>query len=141
MCHENVRSGGGFGSHRTVHPLSKSAEYVVDVGRRLVAVKFGEKLTVEDIQRYSRHLQSNPSFRPNYSEIVDLTQVEELNLQADDFLKLADKIDPFSPDAKRAFVVRNSVQNHAARMHKVLRAQRNIEIFRSIEEAERWIGA
>jgi hypothetical protein len=69
-----------------------------------------------------------------------LTQVEEVTLQADDFLRLADQIDPFSPDAKRAFVVQNSVQNHAARMHRVLRMQRNIEIFRSLEEAQRWIA-
>ena len=81
----------------------------------------------------------HPSFQPAYAEIVDLTEVEELDLRADEFLKLADEIDPFSPDAKRAFIVRNSVQNHAARMHKVLLTQRNIEIFRSVEEAERWI--
>jgi hypothetical protein len=39
-------------------------------------------------------------FPSNYSEIVDLTKVEELDLEADEFLKLADEIDPFSPDAK-----------------------------------------
>jgi hypothetical protein len=53
-------------------------------------------------------------------------------LQADEFLALADEIDPFSYEAKRVFVVRTSVQNHAARMHKVQRKQRNIEIFRSL---------
>jgi len=78
-------------------------------------------------------LQIDPSFRSTYSEIVDLRQVEELDLQADELLALADKID-------RVFVVRTSVQNQAARMHKVLRTQRNIEIFRSLEEAERWIA-
>ncbi len=82
----------------------------------------------------------NRSFNPTYAEIVDLTEVEELDLKAQEFLKLADEIDPFSLHAKRAFVIRNSVQNHAARMHKVRRAPRNIEIFRSVEEAERWIG-
>ena len=78
-------------------------------------------------------------FSQSYSEVVDLTDVEELDLQAEDFLKLADQIDPFSPEAKRAFVVRTSTQNHAARMHKVLRS-RNIEIFHSVEEAERWVA-
>jgi len=141
LFHEDVRSGGDFGSHRSEHPLSKSAEYVVDAGRRLVAVKFGKKLTVNDIERYAKWLRLNPSFRPDFSEIVDLTQVEELDLKADEFLRLADEIDPFSPAAKRAFVVRNSVQSHAARMHKVLRTQRNIEILNSVEEAERWIGS
>jgi len=141
LDYENVQSEGGFDSHLGTRSLSRSAQFAVDPGRKLVTVKFGKKLTVADIERYSRHLRVNPSFQPDYCEIVDLSEVEELDLQADDFLKLADKIDPFSPQAKRAFVVRNSVQNHAARMHKVLRTQRNIEIFNSVEEAERWIGS
>ena len=140
MSHEDVLKGSTSASHRSVQPLSKIVHYTVNTEKRLVAVKFGKKLTVRDIEQYAKLLLSNPSFRRNYSEIVDLTQVEELDLQADGFLRLADEIDPFSPDAKRAFVVRSSVQNHAARMHKVLRTQRNIEIFRSVEEAERWIG-
>ena len=68
-----------------------------------------------------------------------LTQVEELDLQADEFLRLADEINPCAPEAKPACVVRNSTQRPTARMHKGLRTQRNIEIFESIEEAERWI--
>jgi hypothetical protein len=78
-------------------------------------------------------------FDASFSEIVDLTAVEEVDLQGNEFLNLADKVDPFSEQSRRAFVVRNSVQNHAARMHKVLGTGRSIEIFRSIEEAERWI--
>src|SRR6202043_2539380 len=118
-------------SPRSLKLLSKSAHYHVDPGKKLVSVKFGKKLTVRDIEGYVRWLKSHPSFQPAYAEIVDLTEVEDLDLRADEFLKLTDEVDPFSPDAKRAFIVRNSVQNHAARMHKVLRTQRNIEIFRS----------
>jgi len=125
---------------QTSSPLSGSFRYTVDAEKKLVAVGFGKKLTVQQIKRYTELLKVNPSFHATYSEIVDLTQVEELDLQADEFLTLADKIDPFSTDAKRAFVVRTPVQNHAARMHKVLRTQRNIEIFRSMEEAECWIA-
>jgi hypothetical protein len=112
----------------------------VDPERRLVSIRFGKTVTFADIERYAKRSRLNPSFQPEYSEIVDLTEVEELNLQADEFRKLADKIDPFSPLAKRAFVVRTLVQSHAARMHKSLRTQRNFEIFRSIEEAERWVA-
>ncbi|MFZ0861429.1 MAG: hypothetical protein WB781_16115 [Candidatus Sulfotelmatobacter sp.] len=140
MSHKDVLNEGAFASQWNVQPLSRSAQYTVDTEKRLVAVKFGKKLTVNDIERYAKRLQLNPAFRPDYSEIVDLTEVEEVELQADEFLRLADKIDPFSHDAKRAFVAQNAVQSHAARMHKVLRMQRNIEIFRSVEEAERWIG-
>lgn len=137
MSHKDVLNQDT--SPRSLKLVSKSARYHVDPGKKLVSVKFGKKLTVRDIEGYVRWLKSHPSFQPAYAEIVDLTEVEDLDLRADEFLKLADDVDPFSPDAKRAFIVRNSVQNHAARMHKVLRTQRNIEIFRSIEEAERWI--
>ena len=140
MSHEHVLKRSAVGSHRVGQPSTGSFRYNVDPEKKLVAVTFARKLTVQDIERYARLLQINPSFQPSYSEIVDLTQVEELDLQADEFLTLADKIDPFSFEAKRAFVVRTSVQNHAARMHKALRTHRNIEIFRSREEAERWIA-
>lgn len=123
------------------HPAFRSmlAQHVVDFEKKRVIVTFGKKLTVEDIQRYAELLLANPSFRPDFAEIVDIRQVEQLDLQANDFLKLADHVDPFSPTAKRAFVVRDSVQSHAARMHKILRTQRNIEIFRSLEAAELWL--
>lgn len=119
---------------------NKQTEISIDKNRRLVVVKFGRRTIVEDIAKYARQLVMNPDFQPTFSEIVDLREVERLDLEADDFLKLADQIDPFSLEAKRAFVVRNSVQSHAARMHKILRSNRNIEIFRSLGEAERWVS-
>jgi len=114
-------------------------EHLINVERRCVVVKFGRRLTAGDIQKYVTCLVANPSFVPDFSEIVDLSRVEDVDLQANDFLMLADQIDPFAPGAKRAFVAQNSVQNHAARMHKVLRPDANIRIFRSYEEAERWV--
>jgi len=115
--------------------------YRLDLQKRLVSVKFGRKLTVNDLEKYAASLRANPLFEPDFSEIADLSEVEELDLQADEFIRLADEIDPFSLRAKRAFVARNAVQNHAARMHKILRTQRNISIFHSAEAAEQWIGS
>jgi hypothetical protein len=124
---------------RHIHHVSLAARHDVDPERRLVIVTFGKKLTVKDIERYAAILRANPIFQPSFSEIADLSQVEEIDLQADEFIRLADQIDPFSTDARRAFVARTSIQNHAARMHKILRTQRNIEIFRTVAEATRWI--
>jgi hypothetical protein len=126
-------------SENRVKPGVPIAQHVIDVERRLVTVRFGEKLSFEDIERYTELLHENPAFEPTFSEIADLSEVKQVDLQADDFMKLADQTDPFSPAAKRAFVARSSVQKHAARMHRILRSQRNIEIFESLEEAERWI--
>lgn len=114
--------------------------FEIDTERRMVLAKFGKKITAEHIQGYARHLQANPSFNSDFAEIADLRDVEELDLNADEFIKLADEVDPFSEEAKRAFVVRTPVQAHAARMHKALRLQRKFEIFKSLEEAERWIS-
>ena len=111
----------------------------MDPGKKLVVVRFTRKVTVEDIARYANMLRANPEFRPDFSEIADMTDVEEIEMQGEDFLKLADQIDPFSIEAKRAFVARSSVQRHAARMHKLLRSDRNIEIFPTFEDAEGWI--
>jgi hypothetical protein len=117
------------------------AQFVVDPEKRLVTVQFGNKLTAKDIARYAERLRIHPEFQPEFSEIANLTEVEEIDLQAEDFLKLADKIDPFSPKAKRAFVVQTTTQRHAARMHKLLRSEKNFEIFESLEDAEKWVSS
>jgi len=116
-------------------------DYVLDPEKRVVWVRFRKKVTVRDIERYAASLRANPLFDPDFSEIADMSEVEELDLKADDFIRLADEIDPFSVQARRAFVARDAVQNHAARMHKILRTQRNFVIFRSVEAAKRWIGS
>lgn len=131
---------------RGVAPDSTGAEpglaaYRIDPNRRMVVVRFGKTLRVRDISSYADSLRSNPLFDPSFSELVDLSQVESLELGAEEAMKLADEIDPFSPNAKRAFVVQSSAPAYAARMHKLLRAEnQNIRIFESIDEARRWLG-
>ena len=141
MVQQNLSGSSGARGAQGVSGAPALPNYVLDPEKRLVSVKFGKKVTASDIERYAAALRVNPLFDPDFSEIVDLSEVEELDLQADEFIRLADEVDPFSLQAKRAFVVRNSVQNHAARMHKILRTQRNFEIFRSVGEAELWIGS
>jgi len=104
-------------------------------------VRFGKTVTAGDIERYAAQLRESPSFRHSFSEIADLRDVEKLDLKAEEFIRLADEVDPFSHESKRAFVVGNAVQAHAARMHKILRTQRSFEIFHSLEEAEQWISS
>lgn len=121
-------------------PLKQaSTSFVLDEKKGLVVATFSGEITAGDIAKYAKTLLSRPEFKPTFAEIVDLTEVTEFDLQATDFLRLADKIDPFWPAAKRAFVVRTSAQNYAARMHKILRSDRKIDIFQSREEALKWI--
>jgi len=121
--------------------ISASSNYEIDREKRLVSVKFRKKVTVREIEKYAVSLRTDPRFEPDFSEIVDMSDVEELDLSADEFIRLADKVDPFACAAKRAFVVRDSVQRHAARMHKILRMPPKFSIFRSVEEAKQWLLA
>ena len=116
-----------------------SLRFIVDAKRRLVITRFGERLNAADIQSYAQNLRTHPGFDSSFSEIVDIREVKELPLEAADFLKLADQIDPFSFESRRAFVAQTSIQKHAARMHKILRGQRNFGIFETLKEAEDWI--
>jgi hypothetical protein len=120
--------------------VEQCSPYLLDPEKKYVSVRFHKKVTVRDIEKYAASLRANSLFHPDFSEIVDLSEVEELDLNAEEFIRLADEVDPFSVAAKRAFVVRNEIQHHAARMHKILRTQRNFSIFRSLEDARRWLG-
>ncbi|HEV3512200.1 MAG TPA: hypothetical protein VGS05_10895 [Candidatus Sulfotelmatobacter sp.] len=120
---------------------SDGASFVLYPQQRLVLVTMGSRITLKDLAEYARLLQREPSFEPTFSEIADIRAAEEVALDADDLMKIADDIDPFSPEAKRAFVVRTASQAHAARMHKILRTERNFQIFRSLDAAQRWIEA
>ena len=120
--------------------FSANVEFSVNPDRRLVVVKFEGSLAVQEIAKYVESLVADPHFDPSFSEITDLRGVQHFDLEANDFLTLADQIDPFSLTAKRAFVVRTSLQNQAARMHKFLRPHRTIDIFESVAQAEEWLG-
>jgi hypothetical protein len=85
-------------------------------------------------------LRRDPDFKDDFSEIADLTEMDDIDLQAEEMLRLADSIDPFSARARRAFVVRTTSQRYFARMHRTLH-QSDIQIFESIEEAQRWINS
>ena len=121
------------------NPEWPPAMYTVITAERLVLVKFAEAVTAGDIEDYAQSLIADPAFRSDFAEIVDLSEVRELRLSADDALHLADIVDPFSADAKRAFIARTQMQIHAARMHQILRSEEHIAIFPSLVAAKGWI--
>ncbi len=114
--------------------------YTIIPEERLVSVRFGRCLSLREVQGYVAALCTDPAFESDFSEIVDLSEVEELQLSADHALTLADIVDPFVAGTRRAFVARTGMQVHAARMHQILRNdEENIRIFASLTEARQWI--
>ena len=68
--------------------------------------------------------------------------MQEIEINPEEAIALADQIDPFSLGSRRAFVVRNDMQRHSARLQQILRSpSRTIGIFDTMEEAEAWVGS
>jgi hypothetical protein len=115
-------------------------DYEIDVGKRLVFVRFAKRLTARDIEGYVAGLRKDPYFDPAFAEIVDLRAVEEIDLTPAQAIELADAVDPFSMSTRRAFVTVNDSQTNAARMHQILRRPaKTIAIFDSMSKAEEWV--
>jgi hypothetical protein len=124
----------------SVHSPTPKIQFTVDAQKRLVTVHIVQKVTAADFERLGRDLGRHPDFKDDFSELADLTEMDDIDLQAEEMLKLADRVDPFSGRARRAFVVRTRSQRYLARMHKTLHSA-NIQIFESIDEALRWLDS
>jgi len=118
-----------------------AAVVAIDISKRRVLVKFAGALTLRDIENYADQLRVDPRFDPAFSEIVDLREVKKVTLAPKQLIRLADHVDPFSSEAKRAFIARNQEHVHAAKVHRMLRpGNDNIRIFFSLKEAEAWVN-
>lgn len=115
-------------------------DYTIDSQKRLVSVRFGKKLTTGIIAAYAVSLRENPLFEPDFSEVADLSAVEEIEMTPEQAMVLADAIDPFSLCSRRAFVASQQFQINSARLHQILRSpSKNIAIFDSVAKAEQWV--
>ena len=117
-----------------------SLDYNISLDKRLVSAKLSGKVNGRGLETYALSLRSDPRFDPSFAELVDIRQVTEIELQPEEALRLADELDPFSRESRRAFVVLSETQMYAAKMHQLLLSGRKpISIFSSIEEATGWI--
>jgi len=123
----------------------RSAEiirYTIEVDNRLVRTRFGKVITANAICELSRLMRADLQFSPSFSEIIDFTNVEKVEISGDHMMQLSESADPFSPEARRAFVVQTELQTHEARMYGIVRVARDkSRVFRSIGEAERWLSS
>jgi hypothetical protein len=67
-------------------------------------VRFDNEVTVRDVVQYLESLKANPAFEPDFFELVDLTQVMSSEVDFQAAMMWAHEVDPFSREARRAFV-------------------------------------
>jgi hypothetical protein len=114
--------------------------WIVDPKNRVVLAKFGRRLTVADVEHYAADLRKNPAFHPSFSELSDLTEVENPQIDYASAARFARESDPFSHASKRAIVAPKRAICEVARMYQLIRNDENIVLFKTVDEAKRWRG-
>lgn len=118
------------------------ADYKIDKGRRFVLSTGTGLLSREDILGHMDRISVDPDFDPTFSQLLDFTRVTEVGFGPDEVRQFAER-NIFSSRSRRAFVVQNDLHFGLARMfeiHRELRGETGIAVFRSMEDAMDWIA-
>jgi hypothetical protein len=117
------------------------AGYTIDKARRLVISSGSGVVTKADLVAHRRKLMSDPAFDPDYSQIMDFSDVTDVEVEASDIREMATE-HVFSPTSRRAIIVRTDATYGLARLfeiHRDMRGERGIRVFRNREEGLAWV--
>jgi hypothetical protein len=114
--------------------------YELDIESKIVRTIFTGIVTENEVAEHAAHLGKDPAFQPGFSELADLSKALEVRLGYPEFQHL-EFIDPFSREAKRAFVTTPRSQAYGlTRMFQMMRhSPENIQIFDTVESALAWL--
>ena len=117
------------------------ADYRIDKSLGLVFTKGEGVLTTQEVLTHSLRLREDPDFDPNYNQLIEI-RASQFAISIDDVAKIATQEDIFSEQSRRAFVAETNLNFGMTRMllaHSESSAAQ-IEVFRDISEARRWLG-
>jgi hypothetical protein len=118
-----------------------SAFYTIDKGRRLVMTSGAGPLTKEDILGHMDRLSADPDFEPDFCQLADFRHITDIRFSSEDVRLFAER-DIYSPNARRAFLVKDDLQFGLARMfeiHRELKGEVGIRVFRTLDELLEWV--
>jgi hypothetical protein len=117
------------------------AFYKIDKERRLVMSTAFGIITMAEALAHQEKLLKDPDFDPNFGQLLDVTHVTDVELSAPDVRRLALKT-VFSPNSRRAILVKSDLQYGLARMFGIVRdgfGEKGIRVFRKLEDALEWV--
>jgi hypothetical protein len=113
--------------------------YEIDASRSLVICRAWGTLSGEDIIGHYSDLSVDPAFHPMFQQLGDLREVTAVTATTAD-LKTAARMRVFAPGRRRALVAESDQAYGVARMFSSFAEFQGIGVFRSMDEAERWLG-
>ena len=111
--------------------------------RGLVMSTVSGVVTIADALAHRQNLRKHPDFDPNFSQLVDLSNVTKIELSREDVERFAQET-IFSLNSRRAALATSDHAYGLARMFEVLReskGEEGLRIFRNLDEALDWVVA
>ncbi|MGB7439403.1 MAG: hypothetical protein WBR26_21310 [Candidatus Acidiferrum sp.] len=118
-----------------------SAYFKIDKERRLVISTLSGAFTLADGLAHQERLLKDLDFNPNFSQLLDCTQITKVELKPEDVRRLAQR-SIFSSDSHRAILVGSDLLFGLARMFMIFRetlGEKGIRIFYNRDEALYWV--
>ena len=117
------------------------ADYKIDKERRLVMSTASGAFTLADALAHGEKLLKDPDFEPNFSQLMDLTQITAWEIDPEELRSMA-QLNVFSPQSRRAILATTDVVFGYARMFEMLRdfaGETGIRVFRNRDDALAWV--
>ena len=109
---------------------------------KLIVICNWKETSVEEIEKFSQNLQSDPCFSQSFDTILDNSEHEQ-PYTSDEMHRLSKpRSDVNFPAGRVAIVAPKDVEFGMSRMHKALsddQTPHNINVFRDIDSALKWI--
>jgi hypothetical protein len=118
--------------------------YQIDSATKLVHTRVEGRVSLEDMLSHAHLLKSDPAFRPEYFNLIDLTAFTGTDLNQDAMRAFARGFqgEIFAPSAKRAVVAPTDPGFDLSRKFQSMRPdQENFQVFHTLDEALHWLHA
>ena len=117
---------------------------MIDKGSDLIRTTASGRITGRDLVEYYHRLRAHPDFRSSLNEIFDATQVDTIDLTADDVRRLSSVTEEFTRrgvPVKVAIIAPGDLEFGMSRMYEMLQSQsiNVLKVFRERDAAEAWI--
>jgi hypothetical protein len=115
--------------------------YSIDPERRLVISRAWGAITDDDVREHARVLGADPLFDPTFRQLVDMSGITE-DFVGTSTKRQASQNQLFVPGVRRAWVASGDYTFGMARMYAVAAESKGqtIGVFRTMSEAEEWLG-
>ena len=118
------------------------AHVKVDVKNGIVYSSFEGALNDNDILAHRNALKTHPDFNPQFSEIVDFTEVKQLRVTVGLINSMAKSDSLYNPESRHAVIAPHDITYGVARLYQMLArdTRPNVAVVRSMTEARRFVG-